>query len=354
MDEATAAAEAEAQPGQPTAEATAEVEPLPTPAAMRAMRQLSRAYRSSRETPWSSEKDKDHDEHRAAERAADAAPVLEEVPHLQPQRADAQAVRGAHGRQSVQRMAPEPAAETAGRGVRRRHGQDGGDGQPQNPPAPVGRRGAAASAPSRAAAGRAPVDKTWKNIEPSASECVLASRRCWNTSKKASLLSASLCPTATPASTDPATSTWTNSRNPRSRWPKIQGRTLSWERPQTFPSTAAPQFSAAWVRHRHGGRSLPERWLRSAAASRSRSAQQQFQRAPWRGRRSWAHEHHCCRRQWSAKLRRTLASGMPQGRRTQWSNGCCRRSSAAQQIRNASSSRLGKERRRSRRQPPKT
>ena len=55
-----------------------------------------------------------------------------------------------------------------------------------------------------------------------------------------------------------------------------------------------------------------------------------------------------------AKLRRTLASGMPQGRRTQWSNGCSRRSSAAQQMRNASSSRLGKERRRSRKQPPKT
>ena len=31
--------------------------------------------------------------------------------------------------------------------------------------------------------------------------------------KKASLLSASLCPTAMPASTDPATSTWTNSGN---------------------------------------------------------------------------------------------------------------------------------------------
>ena len=67
----------------------------------------------------------------------------------------------------------------------------------------------------------------------SASECVLASRRRWNTSKKASLLSASLCPTAT---TDPATSTWTNIRNPRSRWPKIQGRTLSWERPSRTTS----------------------------------------------------------------------------------------------------------------------
>ena len=168
-------------------------------------------------------------------------------------------------------------------------GQDGGDGQPQNSPAPVGRRGAAASAPSRAAAGRAPVGKTWKNREPSASECVLASRRCWNTSKKASLLSASLCPTATPASTDPATSTWTNSRNPteplaenskaahsagsghRERL-RIRRRWLS---RQTFPSTAAPQFSAAWARHRHGGRSLPERWLRSVEASRSRPAQQQ-------------------------------------------------------------------------------
>ena len=36
---------------------------------------------------------------------------------------------------------------------------------------------------------------------------------------------------AMPASTGPATSTWTNSRNPRSRWPKTQGRTLSCERP---------------------------------------------------------------------------------------------------------------------------
>ena len=45
-----------------------------------------------------------------------------------------------------------------------------------------------------------------------------------------------------------------------------------------------------------------------------------------------------------AKLRRTLASGMSP---EQWSNGCSRRSSA-QQTRNASSSRLGKERRRSR------
>ena len=130
------------------------------------------------------------------------------------------------------------------------------------------------------------------------------------------LLSASLCPTATPASTDPATSTWTNSRNPRSRWPKIQGRSghrerlrirRRWLSRQTFPSFAAPQFSAAWVRHRHGGRSLPERRLRSAEASRSRPAQLQL------GSRASLLPAPV---EW-AKLRRTL----PPERRTQWSNG---------------------------------
>ncbi|CAE7619208.1 unnamed protein product, partial [Symbiodinium pilosum] len=80
-----------------------------------------------------------------------AAAVLEEVPHLQPQRADAQEVRGAHGRQGVQRVAPEPPAEAAGRGVRRRHGQDGRGSQPQGAAAPLGRGGAAAGPPSRPA-----------------------------------------------------------------------------------------------------------------------------------------------------------------------------------------------------------
>ena len=265
-------------------------------------------------------------------------------------------------------MAPEPATETAGRGVRRRHGQDGGDSQPQDPPAPVGWRGAAASAPSRAAAGRAPVDKTWKNREPSASECVLASRRCWNTSKKASLLSASLCPTATPASTDPATSSWTNSRNPRSRWPKIQGRTLSWERPSRTTSNpptmaikadlslncSAPVFCSLGPTQTRrtkltGEMASIRQGLQIQASPAAVSAAASARLLQLGSRASLLPAPV----EW-AKLRRTLASGMPPEQRTQWSNGCSRRSSAAQQTRNASLSRLGKERSRSRGQPPKT
>ena len=59
-------------------------------------------------------------------------------------------------------------------------------------------------------------------------------------------------------------------------------------------------------------------------ASRSRPAQQQSQRARWRASLLPVEV------EW-AKLRRSLASGMPPDRRTQWSNGCSRRSSAAQQ-----------------------
>ncbi|CAE7569344.1 unnamed protein product, partial [Symbiodinium pilosum] len=227
----------------------------------------------SRETPWSSE---DYDEHRATERAADAAPVLEEVPHLQPQRADAQAVRGAHGRQSVQRVAPEPAAETAGRGVRRRHRQDGGDGQPQDPPAPVGRRGAGIHRRRRAFFRHpsAQPQRQHLQIQPLLPGRIPAIHGAVGRKSKAAHSAGS---------------------GHRERL-RIRRRWLS---RQTFPSIAAPQFSAAWARHRHGGRSLPERWLRSVKASRSRPAQQQSQRPRRRGRCSWAHEHHCCRRRWS-------------------------------------------------------
>ena len=53
---------------------------------MRAMRLVSRMDRFeellTRKHDGVLTKTKDHDEHRATERAADAAPVLEEVPHL--------------------------------------------------------------------------------------------------------------------------------------------------------------------------------------------------------------------------------------------------------------------------------
>ena len=70
-----------------------------------------------------------------------------------------------------------------GRGVRRRHGQDGENGQPQNPPAPLGRRGATSCEPP--SGGRAVVSKASKSREPSASESALALRRCWTRGRQA-------------------------------------------------------------------------------------------------------------------------------------------------------------------------
>ena len=97
-----------------------------------------------------------------------------------------------------------------------------------------------------------------------------------------------------------------------------------------FPQLQRPSFLQPGS-DRHGGRSLPERWLDPPQPPDPGQPPQLGSRASLLPAPvEWA------------KLRRTLASGMPQGRRTQWRNGCSRRSSAAQQMRNASSSRLGK------------